>query len=115
MKTKTYDLNLYVIDGHVKILAHQLERNVYNELITGSTFHVAFDMQLKRANRAIWQPIVDFFTGEKDTKIYNELDEWHCTSVESATRPYSKLPKSYLNSMPVVLDIVVEELPEYDV
>ena len=74
MKTKTYDLNLYIIDGHVKILAHQLERNVYNE-----------------------------------------LDEWHCTSVESATRPYSKLPKSYLNSMPVVLDIVVEELPEYDV
>ena len=115
MKTNTYDLNLYVIDGHVKILAHQLERNVYNELITGTEFHVALDMKLKRANRAIWQPIVDFFTGEQDTKVYNELDDWHCASVYCATQPYSKLPKSYLNVMPPVLATIAEHLPEYDV
>jgi len=115
MKTNTYDLNLYIIDGHVKVLAHQLERNVHNELITGSTFHVALDMQLKRASRLIWQPIVDFFTGEPDSKVYNELDDWHCASVESATQPYSKLPKSYLKSMPPVLATIAEHLPEYDV
>lgn len=115
MKTNTYDLNLYVINGHVKILAHQLERNVYNELITGSTFHVALDMQLKRVNRVLWQPIVDFFTGEQNTKIYDELDEWHCASVESATQPYSKLPHSYLKYMPPVLATIAQHLPEYEV
>lgn len=115
MKTNTYDLNLYVIDGHVKILAHQLERNICNELITGSTFHVALDMQLKRASRAIWQPIVDFFTGEQDSEVYEELDDWHCASVKSSTQPYSKLPKKYLDSMPPVLATIAEHLPEYDV
>ena len=115
MLTNTYDLNLYIIDGHVKVLAHQLERNINNELITGSTFHVALDMQLKRASRAIWQPIVDFFTGEQETKVYNELDDWHCASVESATKPYSKVPNTYLKVMPPVLATIAEHLPEYEV
>lgn len=115
MKTNTYDLNLYVIDGHVKVLAHQLMRNPYNELVTGTKFHEALNIELKRANKAIWQPIIDFFTGEQNTKVYDELDDWHCASVESATQPYSKLPKSYLDSLPPVLATVLKYQPEYDV
>lgn len=115
MQTNTYDLNLYIIDGRVKVLAHQLQRNPYNELVTGTKFHTALDIDLKRINSAIWQPIVDFFTGEQDTKVYDELDEWHCAAVESATQPYSKLPKKYLASLPPVLATVLEHQPEYDV
>jgi hypothetical protein len=115
MKTNTYDLNLYIIDGQVKILAHRLQRNTQGELITGTQFSEALNIQLKRSNRAIWQPIVDFFTGESNSEVFNELDDWHCASIESATQPYSKLPDSYLKCMPPVLATVAQYLPEYEV
>lgn len=115
MKTNTYDLNLYIIDGQVKILAHRLERNINGELITGSQFSEALNIQLRRANRAIWQPIVDFFMGEKNTEVYNELDDWLCAPVEDSATPYSELPVSTLKEMPPVLATVAQHLPKYEV
>lgn len=73
MKTKTYDLNLYIIDGHLKVLAHELEVASDGHIQTGCNFVEALNIELFRANRSRWQPILDLF---EETEVYDELDSW---------------------------------------
>lgn len=112
MRTKTYDLNLYIIDGQFKILAHELETNYDGYLQTGSNFREALNIPLKRANRLLWEPILKFF-GE--TEVYNELDSWHCTGFDADDVPNCYFPEEELKAMPPVLATICEHLPEYEV
>lgn len=113
MKTNTYDLNLYIIDGHVKVLAHRLEFASDGHVQAGGHFTEALNIQLKRSNRAIWQPIVDFFEGTKDTEVYNELDSWWRAPVADMNTPHRLMPYEDIQAMPPVLATVASHLPEY--
>lgn len=114
MQTNTYDLNLYVIDGKLKVLAHQLEFASDGHIQSvGSKFISAFEITMKRANRAIWQPIVEFF-GEDPTEIYDELDSWWGTAFYDDDVPFRTWVESgQLDMMPPVLNVACSILPTY--
>jgi len=114
MKTNTYDLNLYVIDGYVKVLAHQLEFASDGHVQCGGNFSTALSIQLKRANKAIWQPIVDFFEGTPNTEVYEELDSWRMAPVADMDTPHKIMPYEDIEAMPPVLATVVSYLPQYE-
>jgi len=116
MQTNTYDLNLYVIDGKLKVLAHRLEFSSAGHLqASGSKFISAFELTIKRANRAIWQPIVEFF-GEDPAEIYDELDSWYGTALydDDTTFPTWEM-SGQLAMMPPVLNVACSILPTYKV
>lgn len=113
MQTNTYDLNLYVIDGKLKVLAHQLEFASDGHIQSvGSKFISAFEITIKRANRAIWQPIVEFF-GEDPAEIYDELDSWWGTDLYDENVPHHTWTEENLDSMPPVLNVACSILPTY--
>jgi hypothetical protein len=114
MKTNTYDLNLYVIDGKVKVLAHELEFASDGHIQAGGNFLSAFEIPLKRTTRFLWEPIVAFF-GEDPTKIYNELDSWYGVDLYDESVPFHTWEDSgVLNTMPPVLDVACSILPTYE-
>lgn len=112
MKTKTYDLNLYVIDGQLRVLAHQLEYTCYGDLTTGTEFTRALTIDLFRGNERQWRPILELF-GE--TQLYSELDSWLMTDVADFNVPHYEFPVDMLKPMPVELAIALEALPEYEI
>lgn len=114
MQTNTYDLNLYVIDGKLKVLAHQLEISSAGHIQAGSTFISAFEIIIKRANRALWQPIVEFF--DEDIEIFNELDSWWGVPIYDQDITYPDWQSTgVLEAMPPVLDVACSILPTYEV
>ncbi len=115
MKTNTYDLNLYIIDGQIKILAHELEFANDGHVQCGSNFSERLNIPLRRATRPIWQPIVDFFEGTTNTKVYDELDSWSLAPVADMDTPHQIMPNEDLEAMPLVLATVVAHLPEYEI
>ena len=110
MKTKTYDLNLYVIDGQLKVLAHELEIADDGRLQTGTNFTEALSIDLYRGNERQWRPILDLFE-EKD--MYSELDSWLMSEVADERTPLSRFSPERLSAMPIELARAVEQLPEY--
>jgi hypothetical protein len=111
MITNTYDLNLYVIDGSVKVLAHELEFASDGHIQVGSPYQVAMSFPFKRANKALWRPILDFF-GEDD--LYDELDSWYGTAFYDEGIPFSDWESSgQLPIMPEILATAVANLPSY--
>lgn len=112
MRTKTYDLNLYIIDGRFKVLAHELEISSGNHIQAGSNFIEALNIPLKRANRLLWEPILKFF-GE--TEVYDELDSWYGTNIDAIDVPNCYFQEEELKAMPPVLATICEHLPEYEV
>lgn len=115
MQTNTYDLNLYVIDGKLKVLAHQLEVSSNGDIQASSKFITAFEITIKRANKAIWKPIVEFF-GEDPAEIYDELDSWYGTALydDETTFPTWEM-SGQLAMMPPVLNVACSILPIYKV
>lgn len=112
MKTKTYDLNLYVIDGHLKVLAHELEINVYGDIQSvGSNFHEIVNIPVLRGNRRQWENILEFF-GEKDQ--YDELDSWWNAPVDDITTPLTDYPDDLVRAMPGEIQVGLSSLPAYE-
>ena len=111
MKTNTYDLNLYVIDGQLKVLAHELEFASDGHVQAGSKFHEALSFPFKRKNKELWMPILEFF-GE--TELYDELDSWYGVALYDEYIPFSNWHSSLLDAMPPILAVAVTELPEYE-
>lgn len=112
MRTKTYDLNLYIIDGRFKVLAHELETSYEGHIQASSRFLEALNIPLKRANRLLWEPILKFF-GEAEA--YNELDSWYGTETDGYDVPNCYFQEEELKAMPPVLATICEHLPEYEV
>ncbi len=114
MKTNTYDLNLYIIDGKLKVLAHQLEFASDGHIQSvGSNFISAFEITMKRSNKAIWQPIVEFFDEDPDD-IYDELDSWWGVALCDYDVPFRTWAESkQLEAMPPVLNVACSILPTY--
>ena len=110
MKTKTYDLNLYVVDGQLRVLAHELELSDSRQLQTGSNFTEALVIDVYRGNERQWRPILDLFE-EKD--LYSELDSWLLSEVADERTPVSRFSPERLSAMPIELARAVEQLPEY--
>lgn len=111
MITNTYDLNLYVIDGQVKVLAHQLEFASDGHIQAGGEFLPALSFPFKRANKALWRPLLDFF-GEED--LYDELDSWYGVATYDEHTPFIDWESSHqLEAMPPMLAVAVSQLPSY--
>ncbi len=112
MKTKTYDLNLYVIDGHLKVLAHELELSSDGDIQSiGSNFHKIIDIPVTRGNARQWQNFLDFF-GED--QMFDELDSWWTAPVVDISTPEYDYPAGTLNPMPGELQQALKTLPEYE-
>lgn len=112
MKTKTYDLNLYIIDGQFKILAHELEISTEGNIQSGSNFIEVLNIPLKRTNRLLWEPMLTFFGHDE---AYDELDAWYGTQTDGYEAPNCYYPEEELKAMPPVLATICEHLPEYEV
>lgn len=112
MKTKTYDLNLYVIDGHLKVLAHELEISSAGDIQSlGSNFHEIINIPVTRGNKRQWQNFLDFF-GE--TEMFDELDSWWTTPVQDFSTPEYDYPVEAVRPMPGELQLALKTLPEYE-
>lgn len=112
MKTRTYDLNLYVIDGQLKILAHELEISSDGDIQSiGSNFTEILNIPVLRGNKRQWQNILDFF-GE--TEMYDELDSWWTAPVQDIQTPEYDYPLDVLRSMPGEIQYGLATLPEYE-
>ena len=111
MITNTYDLNLYIIDGQLKVLAHQLEFASDGHVQAGGEFVTALQFPVKRTNRILWEPILEFF-GE--TVVYDELDSWFGVAMYDDDTPFldwgamGKVP-----NMPELMCTAVNQLPYY--
>lgn len=113
MKTKTYDLNLYVIDGVMKVVAYELERNSYGDIQTNcSKFHTVYEFDLYRRNEPLWRNFLDFF-GEK--QLYSELDSWYKCNLKEYNTPNTWYENSEFVGMPPELAYELAALPEYEV
>jgi hypothetical protein len=110
MKTKTYDLNLYVIDGELRVLAHELMISSDGDIQTGTNFQVAYTMPVFRRNKPLWSAILEFF-GESE--LYSELDSWYGVGLEARDLPNYDYTIDDLNKMPIELALAVTDLPEY--
>lgn len=111
MKTKTYDLNLYVINGQLKVLAHELELSSGDSIQTGSNFHETVVIDLYRGNRQQWEKYLDMF-GERE--LYSELDSWCFAPLEDNATPVYEFTPKELQAMPIELALAIEQLPEYE-
>lgn len=112
MKTKTYDLNLYVIDGYLKILAHELEISSDGDIQSlGSNFHEIVNIPVTRGNARQWQNILDFF-GED--RMFDELDSWWTAPVVDIQTAEYDYPLDVLRSMPGEIQLGLKALPEYE-
>jgi hypothetical protein len=113
MITNTYDLNLYVIDGYIKVLAHQLEISSEGHLQAGSEFIEALKFPYKRKNRELWQPLLEFF-GEDE--LYDELDSWYGVPVYDDAIPFDSWETmGYIPGAPQLLALALSQLPSYEV
>lgn len=112
VQTRKYDLNLYVVDGVLKLLAHEVQKQG-EHWSTGSKYHTALKLNLSRKNRPIWQAILDFYEEEE---LYSELDSWWLTPVngEGFDSPGYKCSDSELDNMPEIMKIALSCLPEYE-
>lgn len=110
MKTKTYDLNLYVINGELRVLAHELMIATDGDIQTGTNFQVAYTMPVFRRNQPLWSAILEFF-GESE--LYSELDSWYGVGLEARDLPNYDYTIDDLNKMPIELALAVTDLPEY--
>jgi hypothetical protein len=114
MKTNTYDLNLYIIDGKLKVLAHELEISSEGYIQAGSKFISALEFPVKRSNKFMWEPILEFF--DEDIEIFNELDSWWGAPIYDQDITYPDWQSTgVLESMPPVLDVACSILPTYEV
>lgn len=112
MKTNTYDLNLYVIDGQLKVLAHELEFASDGHVQAGSKFHEALSFTFKRKNKELWMPILEFF-GE--TEIYDELDSWYGVAMYDEYLPFPTWEAmGGIAGLPDIVTIALSFLPEYE-
>lgn len=112
MITNTYDLNLYVIDGELRVLAHEFEYASDGHIQTGGTFHCALKFPFKRANKALWQPILKFFEEEE---LYDELDSWYCVPFYDENTPFLDWESTHvLDLFPPMLAVAVQQLPSYE-
>lgn len=112
MQTKTYDLNLYVIDGRLKVLAHELEIGSHGDIQSiGGNFHEILNIPVLRGNARQWQNILEFF-GE--TEQYDELDSWWTCSVEDIQTPLDDYPAKELKAMPGEIQLGLRALPAYE-
>jgi hypothetical protein len=112
MITNTYDLNLYVIDGELKVLAHQLEFASDGHVQTGSEFQCALSFPVKRANRFLWEPILSFF--EEEPELYNELDSWYRVALYDEDTPFCEWHSALVEAMPPIVATAIQQLPEYE-
>ena len=113
MITNTYDLNLYVIDGRIKILAHELEISSEGHIQAGGNFIEALSFPFKRKNKELWQPLLEFF-GESE--LYDELDSWYGVATYDENTPFIDWRSSHqLEAMPALLAVAVMDLPSYEV
>lgn len=111
MKTNTYDLNLYVIDGQLKVLAHELEFASDGHIQAGSKFLTALEFTPTRKNRPIWQPILEFF-GE--TELYDELDSWYGVALYDEYLPFPTWEAmGGIAGLPETVASALSVLPEY--
>ena len=112
MKTNTYDLNLYVIDGKLKILAHQLEFASDGHIQAGGEFLTALEFTPTRKNRPFWQPILDFF-GEKE--LFDELDSWYGVALYDEETPFPDWEAmGRITGLPDTVATALSVLPEYE-
>lgn len=112
MKTKTYDLNLYVINGQLKVLAHELQVSPNRTIQTnGSVYHEAIVIDLFRGNEPLWRNFLDYF-GERD--LYSELDSWRLADLPELDMPAYFYTHEQLMSMPIELARALGELPSYE-
>ena len=112
MITRTYDLNLYVIDGRLKVLAHELELSSDGDIQSlGSKFHEIINIPVTRGNKRQWQNFLDFF-GE--TEMFDELDSWWCAPVADIRTPEYDFSTETVRSMPGELQLAISELPKYE-
>jgi hypothetical protein len=109
MKTKIYDLNLYIIDGELRVLAHELELATDGHVQTGSNFHVAYSMPVFRRNERLWRQFLEFFD---EPDMYNELDSWYGFYPEGQDYDYTL---EFMRTMPIELALSLKDLPEYEV
>ena len=112
MKTRTYDLNLYVIDGRLKVLAHEMEISSDGDVQSlGGTFHEILNIPVLRGNRRQWENILEFF---EESEMYDELDAWWCSPVEDIQTPVYDYDLATIRSMPGELQYGLATLPEYE-
>jgi hypothetical protein len=112
MQTRTYDLNLYVIDGRLKVLAHELEISSAGDIQSlGGNFHEIVNIPVLRGNARQWQNILEFF-GEDGQ--YDELDSWWTASVEDFSTPLADYPAEELKAMPGEIQLGLRALPAYE-
>jgi hypothetical protein len=113
MKTKTYDLNLYVLDGILNVYAYELQVGEFGDISTNyDKFIKAFEMPVLRGNERLWKTYLDYF-GEK--QIYSELDSWKFCMSNDFDTPNEEYQPEELRAMPVELALALSELPEYEV
>ena len=113
MITNTYDLNLYVIDGRIKILAHELEISSEGHIQAGGNFIEALSFPFKRKNRELWQPLLEFF-GESE--LYDELDSWYGVPIYDDATPFDSWESmGYIPEAPKLLALALSQLPAYSV
>lgn len=112
MKTKTYDLNLYVVDGEVMVLAHQLTKQNGNITTDGNKFTQILSILATRKNANVWRQVLTYFD---ELDLYDELDAWAFASVEDASTPSYKYTIDELAKMPKVLRDALILQPEYEV
>lgn len=113
MKTKTYDLNLYIIDGKFQLVAYELSVSSAGEMQTNfSNFRPALRIDLLRANRPLWEPILKFFD---ETEVYDELDSWYKCELFDSETPYWSYPSTELEPMPPVMQEILKNLPDYEI
>jgi hypothetical protein len=112
MKTKAYDLNLYVIEGRLKVLAHELEISSAGDIQSvGGNFHEIVNIPVLRGNARQWENILEFF-GEPEQ--YDELDSWYTCPVEDFSTPLEEFPAEELKKMPAEIQLGLSTLPAYE-
>jgi len=113
MKTKTYDLNLYVLNGVMQVVAYELQHGEFGDLTTNhDKFITAYEFDLYRRNDRLWRNFLDYF-GEKE--LYSELDSWHHCNVADFDVPNTWYDTEEFVGMPPELAYALAALPEYEV
>lgn len=108
MKTNAYDLNLYVLNGELKIVAYQLMKDRYGFTVTNHDKWLdTIKIDVFRGNERKWRPFLDLF---REPELYSELDSW----IYAYTYPNHKYMISQIKLMPIELALALQELPEYE-
>lgn len=112
MRTKTYDLNLWVNEGSVHVFAHQLTEENGNITTDGNTFTEIFDIPATRKNASMWRPLLDYFD---EPDLYDELDAWVLADLGDYYKPQHHYTQTQLDKMPEILRDAINYQPEYEV